>query len=659
MSIGSKLRGGIVVALIAAAPSAWAVSSLPPAPLREPPRALPAQAEAQTPAAPNTPAPAPDAGAAPDKLPPPILPAPHMPGANPVAKLPPETEEPDSGTAAIPGIPLDKNGEPFSFADLAAGLLDSVVYISTSERVAVSPKLNMPDLPGTEPGDKGNNPGMAPQEEDQNGAPDDQGTDGDGGGQPDDQAQPPEPSQPDGDVQPLPDNGDGAQPDESQPNDEGQPDDQGAEGEDGGNDQGDLGNEDFFDDFFGDQQEGQSDEQAVQSLGSGFIIDPSGLIVTNNHVIADADEIVANLANGEKFKAKVVGIDAKTDLALLKIDAPFPLKAAKFGRSEKLRVGDWVLAIGNPFGFGGTVTAGIVSALDRDINSGPYDHYIQTDASINRGNSGGPLFNLRGEVVGINTAIMSPTGGSIGIGFSVPSEIAVPVIEQIRRFGEVHRGWIGVRIQDVTEDVATSLGMQQATGAYIAGMTDDGPAATAGIQEGDIVVEFNGHKVDSMRALPRLVADTPPGDNVPVIVMRDGKRLTLSIKVGLLKDEQPVKASTKGSDEQPAAPAPDAAEAFGLSLSALSDDLRQQFAIDAKVEGVIVTDVDPGSQADDKGLKPGEVIVQVSQTDVKEPAEVSKRIDALKAEGRKSVMLLVSGAGGKLRFVSLRFDDGP
>ena len=213
----------------------------------------------------------------------------------------------------------------------------------------------------------------------------------------------------------------------------------------------------------------------MQSLGSGFVIDASGLIVTNNHVIADADEIAANFANGRKLVATVVGVDDKTDLALLKVTSPTPLKAAKFGRSDKLRVGDWVLAIGNPFGFGGTVTAGIVSALDRDINSGPYDHYIQTDASINRGNSGGPLFNIGGEVVGINTAIMSPTGGSIGIGFAVPSEIAVPVIEQLRRFGEVHRGWIGVRIQDVTEEVAAGLGMTEARGAFIAGLTSEGP----------------------------------------------------------------------------------------------------------------------------------------------------------------------------------------
>jgi serine protease Do len=388
------------------------------------------------------------------------------------------------------------------------------------------------------------------------------------------------------------------------------------------------------------------------------VIDPSGLIVTNNHVIADSDEIVANFANGRKLTAEVVGIDDKTDLALLKVAPTGPLPAARFGRSEQLRVGDWVLAIGNPFGFGGSVTAGIVSALDRDINSGPYDHYIQTDASINRGNSGGPLFNISGEVVGINTAIMSPTGGSIGIGFAVPSEIAVPVIEQLQRFGEVRRGWIGVRIQDVTDEVAEGLGMEQAGGAMVAGLSEDGPAAKAGIREGDVVVEFDGKPVESMRALPRLVADTPPGDVVGLVVMRDGKRVPLEIVVGLLEDEEVAALTGEATEEEATAPEEDdLARSFGLTLDAITDEARQTYSIDGTVTGVLVTAVEPGSEAEEKEVQPGDVIEQVSQHEVSQPEDVVEQLEKLKAEGRRTVMLLLSGAENKKRFVSLRFEE--
>ena len=503
-------------------------------------------------------------------VPPPILPAPDLPGGDPVIELPPAA--PAVPPPGVAGLPVAPNGAIFSFADLAAKLLDSVVYISTSQRVALTQQR---------------------------------------------------PTQPETEDTPTP------------PSD------------------------DFFDDFFDENENGGEDSQTVQSLGSGFIIDASGLIVTNNHVIADADEIVANLANGTQLKAEIVGIDDKTDLALLKVTPKAPLKAVAFGRSDSLRVGEWVLAIGNPFGFSASVTAGIVSALDRDINSGPYDHYIQTDASINRGNSGGPLFNIGGEVVGINTAIMSPTGGSIGIGFAVPSEIAVPVIEQLRRFGEVRRGWIGVRIQDVTDDVAEGLGMTEASGALIAGVSDDGPAAAGGLKEGDVVVEFNGRTVKTMRDLPRIVADTPPGDTVDVIVMRDGARVTLQLKVGLLEDEKLASAETPSpeEDDKAAPPADDAAQMFGLSLGAITDEARKSFKIGESVEGVLVTAVEPGSEAEAKSVKVGEVIVQVSQTDVTEPGQVLERIKELKQEGRRTVMLLVSGADDKLRFVSLRFEE--
>ncbi len=410
---------------------------------------------------------------------------------------------------------------------------------------------------------------------------------------------------------------------------------------------------DFFDDGPGG---GESDPQMVQSLGSGFIIDPSGLIVTNNHVIEDADEIVANFADGGKLKATIVGVDEKTDLALLKVDSKMPLKAAQFGRSEKLRVGEWVLAIGNPFGFGGSVTAGIVSALDRDIKSGPYDHYIQTDASINRGNSGGPLFNIAGEVIGINTAIMSPTGGSIGIGFAVPSEIAVPVIQQLREFGKVRRGWIGVRIQEVTADFAESLGLKGAMGALIAGMNSGGPAEKAGIKEGDVVVEFAGHSVDSMRALPRLVADTAPGKTVDLVVMRDGKRVPLKIEVGLLGEEKVATATQAGKPEA-GDKTDDEAGMFGLTLGRITDEARRTYDIASSVEGVLVTAVARGSEAEEKSVKPGDVILQVSQKAVADAAALAERVEELKKEGRRTVMLLVSGAQNKLRFVSLRLAE--
>ena len=516
-------------------------------------------------------APAPDAIIPEEALPPPILPAPDLPGGDPVVELPPEGAPPPDAVGAAPGLPTTGSGTIFSFADLAEELIDSVVYISTAQRITVSRRTPLPE-----------------------------GEDAPGG--------------------------------------------------------------DMFDEYFDEDGGGGDggDPRTVQSLGSGFVIDPSGLIVTNNHVITEADEIVANFANGKQLTAEVIGIDDKTDLALIKVDAGAPLKAARFGRSEQLRVGDWVLAIGNPFGFGGTVTAGIVSALDRDINSGPYDHYIQTDASINRGNSGGPLFNVGGEVVGINTAIMSPTGGSIGIGFAVPSEIAVPVIEQLRRFGEVRRGWIGVRIQDVTDEVATGLGMEDAVGALIAGLTEEGPAAKAGIVAGDIVVEFNGRAVESMRALPRAVADTPPGETVDVVVMRDGKRVNLQVEVGLLEDEQVAAADTgteqPGETEEPA-PTADAAAMFGLTIGPITDEARNTYAIEQSVVGVLVTAVETGSEAEEKSVKPGDVIVQVSQKDVSEPDEVVSRIEQLKSEGRRTVMFLVSGAANKLRFVSLRFED--
>ena len=302
--------------------------------------------------------------------------------------------------------------------------------------------------------------------------------------------------------------------------------------------------DDLFRDFFnrrgqqGENNQNRNNQQQqqprrVNSLGSGFIIDAGGIVVTNNHVIADADEITVILNDGTRIKAELLGKDQKTDLAVLKIKAEKPLTAVKFADSDKLRLGEWVIAIGNPFSLGGSVTAGIVSARNRDINSGPYDNYIQTDAAINRGNSGGPLFNLDGDVVGINTAIISPSGGSIGIGFAVPAKTAIAVIDQLQNFGETRRGWLGVRIQQVTDELAESLGIKPARGALVAGIDDKGPAKPAGIEPGDVIVTFDGKEIKEMRDLPRAVADTPVGKDVPVIVIRKGKEETRIVKLGL------------------------------------------------------------------------------------------------------------------------------
>jgi serine protease Do len=413
--------------------------------------------------------------------------------------------------------------------------------------------------------------------------------------------------------------------------------------------------EEFFDQFFKNRhgQGGDQTPRRINSLGSGFIIDSSGLVVTNNHVISDADEINVILNDGTKLKATLVGKDNKSDLALLRVHADKPIKAVKFGDSEKLRLGEWVIAIGNPFSLGGSVTAGIVSARNRDINSGPYDNYIQTDAAINRGNSGGPLFNLNGEVVGVNTAIISPSGGSIGIGFAVPSNSAVAVIDQLRQFGETRRGWLGVRIQQVTDDIAESLNISPAHGALVAGVDDKGPAKPAGIEPGDVVVSFDGHDIKEMHDLPRVVADTPVGKVVDVVVIRKGKQETHKVTVGRLQDNEKV-AEASAKQEAPADKSV-VQKTLGLELSGLSDDLRRKFKVKSGVNGVLITGVDPSvAMADpDKRLAPGDVIVEVQYQAVTDPADLQKRLDQLKSQGKKIAVLLVSNSDGETRFVAL------
>ncbi|WP_421722882.1 Do family serine endopeptidase [Bauldia sp.] len=415
--------------------------------------------------------------------------------------------------------------------------------------------------------------------------------------------------------------------------------------------------QEFFDEFF-DQRPGTGDDnnrrpRRVQSLGSGFVIDESGIIITNNHVIEGADEITANFADGSRLKAELVGRDEKTDIAVLKVEPESPLRALPFGDSEGIRVGDWVMAIGNPFGLGGTVTVGIVSARNRDINSGPYDNFIQTDASINRGNSGGPLFNMAGEVVGINTAIISPTGGSIGIGFAVPSSTAVNVIQQLREFGETRRGWLGVRIQEVTEEIAEGLSMAEAVGALVAGVTDEGPAADAGILPGDVILQFDGQIVDAMHELPRMVADQPVGKEVEVKVLRRGEEQMVTVKLGRLEEAEAELAALSNEAEEEAEEPPVFEGPLGLSLSDLSPTLRDRFEIDEEVSGVVVTEVAAGSAAEEKRVQPGDVILEISQEPVATPEEVESRVNQLKTDGRKSALLLLANKDGDLRFVAV------
>ena len=418
--------------------------------------------------------------------------------------------------------------------------------------------------------------------------------------------------------------------------------------------------EDLFEEFFNRRGQGNGGggggestpqrQRRSNSLGSGFVIDPSGIVVTNNHVIGDANDISVIFPDGTRLKAEIIGKDTKVDLAVLKVKSDKPLKSVKFGNSDILRPGDWVMAIGNPFGLGGSVTAGIVSARGRNIESGPYDNYIQTDTAINKGNSGGPLFNMNGEVIGINTAILSPTGGSVGIGFAVPAATAVPVIEQLREFGETRRGWLGVRIQNVDDPTAEALNLGSARGALIAGVDDKGPAKPAGLEVGDVIVSFDGKDVKESRDLPRIVASSPVGKAVDVRIVRKGQELTKQVTLGRLEDgEKQTAALQPPSTETPTV----TRQALGLNLSGINDELRRRYSLKDDLKGVVITRVDPNSAAADKRIQAGEVIVEVSQEPVSTPADVTKRIETLKSQGRKSALLLVANPQGEVRFVAL------
>ena len=420
--------------------------------------------------------------------------------------------------------------------------------------------------------------------------------------------------------------------------------------------------EDLFEEFFNRRGQGNnnnSEDNAPRarrsnSLGSGFVIDPSGIVVTNNHVIGDANDISVIFSDGTRLKAEIIGKDSKVDLAVLKVKSDKPLKAVKFGDADSIRPGDWVMAIGNPFGLGGSVTAGIVSARGRNIESGPYDNYIQTDASINKGNSGGPLFNMNGEVIGINTAILSPTGGSVGIGFAVPASTAVPIIDQLRQFGETRRGWLGVRIQNVDDATAEALNLGSARGALIAGIDEKGPAKPAGLEVGDVIVRFDGKEVKDSRDLPRIVASTPVGKAADVTIVRKGQEMTKQVTLGRLEDGEKQASLQPPSTDTPTATRQ--AQAFGLNLSGMTDELRRRYSLKDDLKGVVITRVDPNSPASDKRIQAGEVIVEVNQEPVAAPADVTKKIQDLKGQGRKSALLLVANPQGEVRFVALSIE---
>jgi serine protease Do len=416
--------------------------------------------------------------------------------------------------------------------------------------------------------------------------------------------------------------------------------------------------EDFFKDFQDKRGNGGVESQPIASLGSGFVIDAAkGYIVTNNHVIRDADEVRVTFHDDTSLEAKIIGKDEKTDLALLQVKSDKPLTAVSFGNSDEMHVGDWILAIGNPFGLGGTVTQGIISARQRNINAGPYDDFIQTDASINRGNSGGPMFNLKGQVIGINTAIFSPSGGSIGIGFAIPSNLAKSVIDQLVKYGRTRRGWLGVRIQTVTPEIAESLNLKEAQGALVASVTPEGPAEKAGLTAGDVILEFNGQKLSAMRQLPRLVAETAIGTKANVLYWRDGKTATTKVEVGELeKAEKDGLLETGESVDDMKLGQGTEIPSVGVTVNSLSPGLRENFDIPDTAKGVVVTNVKANTESAEKGLIVGDVIVEINQQAVQDAAGAKKLIDEAQKSGKSSVLLLVDHQGkGDVRFVALRF----
>ncbi|WP_238380927.1 Do family serine endopeptidase [Alkalilacustris brevis] len=407
--------------------------------------------------------------------------------------------------------------------------------------------------------------------------------------------------------------------------------------------------EDFFRDFFDRMPDGNRPPRRSQALGSGFVISEDGYIVTNNHVIEDADEIRVEFFSGLQLDAVLVGTDPQTDIALLKVEHDEVLPHVPFGDSEGSRVGDWVIAVGNPLGQGFSVSAGIISAKGRVLQGG-YDDYIQTDAAINRGNSGGPLFNMDGEVIGVNTAILSPTGGSIGIGFAMSSAVVMRVVDQLKEFGETRRGWIGVRIQDVTPEIAEAIGLDEARGALVTDVPD-GPSREAGVQAGDVIVTFDGTEVADTRDLVRKVGDSAAGSVIEMVVFREGEEVALTVTLG-----QRELAEAASPDTAPSPAEPQSAEILGMMLEPLTDALREELGLSSGTAGLAVTDVDELSEAWSKGLRPGDIITEAGQRPVNSVGDLEERIAEARDAGRRTLLLLVR-RGGDPRFVAVSIEE--
>ncbi|HEY9538775.1 MAG TPA: DegQ family serine endoprotease [Kiloniellaceae bacterium] len=406
--------------------------------------------------------------------------------------------------------------------------------------------------------------------------------------------------------------------------------------------------EEFFKRFGSPQ--GQPESRHATALGSGFIIDADGYVVTNNHVIDGASEVTVRLGDETTYPAEIVGSDPATDLALLKIDADEPLPFLELGNSDQAEVGDWVLAVGNPFGLGGSVTAGIISARGRNIQAGPYDDFLQVDASINRGNSGGPLFDLDGKVIGVNTAIYSPNGGSVGIGFAIPSSMVKTVVAQLREHGQVERGWLGVQIQNVTPDLAEALGLDEAAGAMVAAVTPDSPAEEAGIKTGDVILGFAGKDIADSRELARVVAQHPADSEAEMTLWRDGSEQTVEVVTG----EQPA-PEQMAEASGPSRDSSYHSSELNAQLATLTPELRKRYGIPGEGEGVLVLDIKEGSVFE-QGLRPGDVIRKVEGNAVESPQQVERLVDAAKSASKSAVLLLVSRRGQDL-FLGVKLSD--